>query len=681
MLFRKGEKLFRRFDKELLCLEAYGKNGLRIRATQLADFQDERLSALIEPEETGQADIQTDGRSGWIQNGNIRCEVLCTGKLKFYNQKGELLLEEYDKNRFRENAPGETDSALEILPRTFYPHRGTDCFGLSVKFEAKEGERFYGMGQYAQPFLNLKGCVLELSQRNSQITIPFTLSSRGYGFLWNNPAIGKVIFGRNMTEWCADSTRQMDYWITAGDTPSEIMESYADVTGKVPMMPDYGTGFWQSKLRYRTQEEVLEVAKEYKRRGLPISVIVIDFFHWTAQGDWKADPEFWPDLEGLTKELRSMGIELMISVWPTVEEKSENCRELEELGYLIRTEQGPRFGIKNKDTYMDATNPMAREYVWGKLKEHYYDKGIHLFWLDECEPEVTKYEYDNYRFYAGSHKEAGNLYPKEFARMVYEGRRREGETDILSLVRCAWAGSQRYGALVWTGDIYSDFDSLKNQVTAGMNMGLSGLPWWTTDIGGFHGGDIRSEEFRECFVRWFEFGAFCPVFRTHGFREPLVVEPGKPAFKAGNAEGWKYTSGSPNEVWSYGEKVYEICRKYLFLRERLRPYLREQMRLAHEHGTPVMRPLFYDYPEDGRAWDVEDQYLLGPDILVAPVTDAGKRERMVYLPKGMWTNIETKEVFRGESQFICKAGLDVIPVYAKGDVSAQLCARNGGENE
>ena len=250
---------------------------------------------------------------------------------------------------------------------------------------------------------------------------------------------------------------------------------------------------------------------------------------------------------------------------------------------------------------MDATNPEAREFVWKQLKKNYYDKGIRLFWLDECEPEVTKYEYENYRFHAGTHKEAGSIYPKEFARMVYEGRSREGETEILSLIRCAWAGSQKYGALVWTGDIYSDFASLRNQVAAGMNMGLSGFPWWTTDIGGFHGGNIYSDEFKECLIRWFQFGAFCPVFRMHGFREPLVTAEGK-EFRTGDAKSWKYTSGSPNEVWSYGEEIYEICRKYMFIRERMRPYLQEQMERAHEYGTPVMRPLFYDYPEDPAVW-------------------------------------------------------------------------------
>ena len=667
MIYEKDGKLFRRKDKELLCLEPYGKDGLRIRATQNSTFLDKELSALIEPSDPAvHPKITIDGNSAVIENGKIKCEILCTGKMKFYNQKGDLLLEEYDKNRMREeNATGEKDCALEIAPRTFVPNRGTNYFKLSVKFEAKEDEKFYGMGEYVQPYLNLKGCALELSQRNSQISVPFTFSNKGYGMLWNNPAIGKVIFGRNMTEWIADSTRQMDYWITAGDTPEEIMESYSNVTGRVPMMPDYATGFWQCKLRYRTQEELLNVAREYKRRGLPISVIVIDFFHWTAQGDFQFDPEFWPDPEAMVKELKEMGIELMVSVWPTVEEASKKYKYMEEMGYLIRTEAGSRLLIKNRDTYMDATNPDARKFVWEKLKAHYYDKGIHLFWLDECEPEVTKYEYENYRFFKGSDKEVGNMYPKEFARMVYEGRKAEGEEQILSLLRCAWAGSQRYGALVWTGDIYSDFECLRNQVAAGMNMGLSGLPWWTTDIGGFHGGNADSPEFRECLVRWFEFGTFCPVLRLHGFRNPIVTEPAGLTFTGKNAKEWKYTSGSPNEVWSFGEDNYKIFEKYLWIREKMRPYIKEQMKKAHEKGTPVMRPLFFDYPQDEKAWEIEDQYMFGPDILVAPVVYQGARERKLYLPEGEWVQIHNKKQYKGGQTIVCPAPIDEIPVFVR----------------
>ncbi|MDO5540683.1 MAG: glycoside hydrolase family 31 protein [Eubacteriales bacterium] len=673
MLYEKNGALIRRFDKELLQIEPYGEDSLRIRATQLSEFQKRETGALLPVSQTAGSIVSIDGDTGFIQNGNIRCEVLCTGKLKFYNRSGKLLLEEVHKDRNGPVSPGEPESALELRPRAFRPHRETDRFKLTVRFEAKEDEKFYGMGQYSSiPFLNLKGCMLELAQRNSQISIPFTVSSRGYGFLWNNPAIGKAVFGRNITEWTADSTAQMDYWITAGDVPQQIMERYAEVTGKVPQMPAYGTGLWQSKLRYRTQKEVLEVAEEYKKRGLPLSVIVIDFFHWTAQGDWKFDPELWPDPEGMVRKLRDMGIELMVSIWPTVETGSENFAHMEEMGYLIRTEAGPHIGIKNQDTYFDATNPQAREFVWQKIKEHYYDQGIRLFWLDECEPEVTRYEYENYRFWLGTHKETGNIYPREVSKMVYEGRAAQGETEIVSLTRCAWAGSQRYGALVWTGDIASNFESLRNQIAAGLNMGLSGMPWWTTDIGGFHGGDVRSEDFRECLVRWFQFATFIPVLRMHGFREPKVISEPDRTFIAGNAESWKYTSGSPNELWSFGEENYEIMKSFLEIRECLRPYIDSLMTQAHEKGTPLMRPYFYEYPDDPGAWEIEDAYLFGPDILVAPVVKEHCFEREVYLPAGEWHNIFTGEKTEGGRTVLCKAPIEQIPVFVHKNILKYL---------
>ena len=212
---------------------------------------------------------------------------------------------------------------MGIGPRTFCAHRGTDCFKLEVRFEANKDEKFYGMGQYSQPYLDLKGCTLELAQRNSQVSIPFAVSNYGYGFLWNNPAHGYASFGKNVTLFTADSTAEMDYWITCGDEPADIVSAYSDITGKVPMIPDYALGFWQCKLRYRTQDEVLEVARKYKELGLPLSVIVIDFFHWTAQGDFKFDPKYWPDPVKMVRELKELGVELMVSVWPTVEEGSE----------------------------------------------------------------------------------------------------------------------------------------------------------------------------------------------------------------------------------------------------------------------------------------------------------------------------------------------------------------------
>ena len=662
MITQKGNKIYRRQDKELLCIEPWGKNSFRVRATQRYEFVPEDISALLPPQEC-KVKIFEEDDCMVVENGKIRCEITPTGKLRFKNQDGKLLLEEFE--RIRADYRKEYNSALEIVPRTFEPHQNTDNFRLTVRFEPIDGEKLYGMGQYQQPYLDVKGCTLELAQRNSQASVPFVLSNNGYGFLWNNPAIGQVSFGKNVTEWTAVSTKQMDYWITAGDTPAEIEEAYADATGKVPMMPDYGTGFWQCKLRYMTQDEILEVAREYKRRKLPISVIVVDYFHWPNQGDWKFDTDFWPDPKAMVEELKEMGIELMVSIWPTVEETSENYKEMEELGYLTRSEHGKRLGQLNVASVIDVTNPDARKYVWEKIKKNYYDLGIKIFWLDEAEPELTGYEFSHYRYFRGADMEVGNMYPKEYARMAYEGMEEEGQENIVNLLRCAWAGSQKYGTLVWSGDIDSSFRSLRSQLAAGLNMGISGLPWWTTDIGGFHGGNINDEKFKEVLVRWFEFGAFCPVMRLHGFREPFI--PG-----LSESGGGKHRSGSPNEVWTYGDEVLRICTKYLELRETIRPYVTELMKEAHEKGTPVMRPLFYDYPEDTKVWEIEDEYMFGPDMLVAPILYEDMRERTLYLPEGDWVDINSKTEYKGGDFVTVAAPLDTLPVFVKRGTHPEL---------
>ena len=658
------------YDGEVLWVEPWGPNGLRVRSTKCPQMPEEDWALLPGTEQ--QAEITSTEAGAVIRNGKTRAEVSSGGKLTFYNQHGAVLLEEYVRNRKEYKfQPGERPtsfaSALDIDAREFKAILGGD-YTLTVRFESDPEEKIYGMGQYQQPHLNLKLCELELAQRNSQATVPFMVSSKGYGFLWNNPAVGKAVFGKNITTWEAQSTKIMDYWICAGDSPAEIVEQYAAVTGTVPMMPEYGLGFWQSKLRYQTQEELLEVAREYKRRNLPISVIVIDFFHWTNQGDWKFDPEYWPDPQAMVDELKEMGIELMVSIWPTVDHTSENYEEMMEKGFLIRMDRGQRIAMDSRGnaTHFDATNPGAREYVWNKVKQNYYNYGIRIFWLDEAEPEYTYYDFDLYRYYLGPNVQIGNIYPLLYARGFYEGMQAEGQENIVNLVRCAWAGSQRYGALVWSGDVHSSFKGLRNQVAAGLNMGLAGITWWTTDIGGFHGGCPDEPEFRELFLRWFQYGTFCPVMRVHGSRDPHSEPIGKKG-------GGFVNSGAPNEVWSYGDEAYEICVKYMHIRERLKPYIREQMKAAHEKGTPIIRPLFYDFPQDERAWEVEDQYMFGPDILVAPVLYEGMETRTVYLPRGTeWENAWTGEKFAGGQAVEVATPLDQIPLFVRAGVKLPI---------
>ncbi|MDD2973290.1 MAG: glycoside hydrolase family 31 protein [Lachnospiraceae bacterium] len=646
--------LYYRYDAERVIIEPWGENSLRVRASKMPEMPCE-LWALEEQKKTA-AKIAIGQYEAEIVNGKIKAVVNNIGKLFFYNQRGELLLEEFVRNR--EDMFADTCSSLLIEAREFKPIIGGD-YSLSMRFVSNPDERIYGMGQYQQDFLNLKGADLELAHRNSQASVPFAISSLGYGFLWNNPAVGRVNFSRNTTTWEAFSTKKLDYWITAGDTPSEIEEAYADATGKVPMMPEYGLGFWQCKLRYQTQEELLQVAREYKKRNLPIDVIVVDYFHWPKQGDFRFDPTYWPDPDAMIAELEEMGITLMVSVWPMVDYLSENFEEMKAKGLLTRVDKGVRID----NTYMgntiqyDTTNPEARAYVWEKCKKNYYDKGVKIFWLDEAEPEYTVYDFENYRYHAGPNVQVGNVYPAMYAKTFFDGMREQGQEQVVNLLRCAWAGSQKYGALVWSGDIHSSFASMKNQIAAGLNMGLAGIPWWTTDIGGFFGGKVEDEDFREILVRWFEYGAFCPVMRLHGYRMPYQPQQG-------TTGGAACVSGAPNEVWSFGDKVYEICKKYLNIRETLRPYTRKCMEEAHTKGTPVMRPLFYDFPQDAKCWEIETQYMYGADILVAPVTNAKETEKEIYLPGGaVWTNVWTKEKFEGGQMITVQTPMDQIPLF------------------
>ena len=653
-----NHRLVFQYDAEKLWIEPWGENSLRVRATKNGQMPDEDW-ALI-PQAESKAGITLGEEYAEIENGKIIARVSRFGKIVIRNQQGKVLLEEYWRDRRDVMDP--KCSAIEVEGREFRPNVGGD-YHLTVRFESQDREeKIYGMGQYQQPYLNLKGIDLELAHRNSQASVPFYLSFRGYGMLWNNPGVGRAVFGTNIMSFEAYASKVMDYWVTAGDTPAEIEEAYAQVTGKVPMMPEYGLGFWQCKLRYQTQEELLEVAREYKRRNLPIDLIVVDFFHWPKQGEWKFDPVYWPDPEAMIKELTDMGIKLMVSIWPTVDRESENYEEMLEKGYLIRTERGFRVGLnfEGATIHYDATNPEARDYLWEKVRRNYYEKGIRVFWLDEAEPEYTAYDFDNYRYYLGTDLEIGNIYPREYAKNFYEGMEKEGPETLVNLLRCAWAGSQKYGALVWSGDIASSFSSMRCQLAAGLNMGIAGIPWWTTDIGGFHGGNPDDPAFRELFVRWFQWGAFCPVMRLHGDREPR-----QPQY--GTTGGATCRSGAANEVWSYGEEVYEICKKYLDIREQMRDYTRSLMKEAHEKGTPVMRPLFYEFPEDKQAWEIEDQYCYGSKLLVAPILETGAASRRVYLPgeNAKWKMADTDEVYEGGQWITAEADLKTMPVFIR----------------
>jgi alpha-D-xyloside xylohydrolase len=644
-----------RHRHEVIRIQAWGADSVRVRAAQYRIPADSvgALGEAAPPDGEGNTQITMERTHASLVNGRLRVDIdfdtdasYPEPLITFHGSDGSELLAESREHFWMPGA------------RVFAGNR-SGAYEIHQQFAAYAGERLYGLGQRTHGRLNLKGLALDLAQRNGEVSIPFVLSDRGYGLLWNVPAVGRVEFAENVTRWQAGQAREIDYWLTAAPTPTGILARYADVTGHAPELPAWASGFWQSKLRYRTQDELLAVAREYKRRGLPLSVIVADFFHWSAMGDYRFDESEWPDPDAMVAELREMGVELMVSIWPTVSPLSENYGEFHDRGLLVGADQGVEFqqtiadkgmGAPMPVAFYDPTNPRTRDFVWDLVKKNYLDRGIRVFWLDASEPELNPAHPANLSLYAGPGAEVAGIYPRDNASLFAGGMAAAGEEQTVFLSRSAWAGSQRFGAAVWSGDIPATWEALRQQVRAGLSIGISGIPWWTTDIGGFHGGDPEDPAYQELIVRWFQYGAFCPLFRLHGDRQPRVPT------------GYAMTGG-PNEVWSYGA-AYDRIVAALRLRERLRPYIHEQMRVASRDGVPPMRPLWVDFPQDQDAWRTEDAFLFGPDLLIAPVLEPGARAREVYLPAGRaWVEAGTGDSREGGVIACVPLSLDRIPVF------------------
>jgi alpha-D-xyloside xylohydrolase len=630
---------------EVARISAFGENCIRFRSSANGEIIDQDWNLLSQP--AVETALSENAEGAVLRSGILSVEINKNGQLRFLKRGKEILVEQSEfafNYRFRQ-----------------YRRVASEVFRATLTFKADPEEHFYGMGQDPHARFDLKGCVSDLIHKNTKSSIPFVYSSKGYGFLWNNPAIGRAEFGHNRTQWESNACRQVDYLVLAGDGPAEVMGMYARLTGYAPHFPAWASGFWQCKLRYESQEDLLAVARKYHTLGVPVSVIVVDFFHWTEQGDWRFDPRYWPDPKAMVGELESMGMRLMVSIWPTVHPDSVNFKELDDKRFLLRTEQG-QYGIfyfHGPLTYLDATNPAAREFFWEKIRLNYLSLGVRCFWLDEAEPDIDPVNFHNLRMNAGNGEEVGLLYPFRYAQIFHDGLVKEGEKDPLSLIRAAWIGSQRYGTLLWSGDVPSTFESLRQQVREGLSVAMCGIPWWTSDIGGFHGADIKSDSFRELILRWFQFGLFSPVMRLHGARNrPDDHVQRHPEVLEG--------SGGDNEIWSFGEESYPILKQLIELREKLRPYIHQHMDKASQTGIPLMRPMFFDFSDDESCYGLEDQYLFGDDILFAPILDQGRTSRSVYLPGNLvWVDVNDGREHTGPRSIDCRAEKDRFLAFVK----------------
>ncbi len=657
---------------EQIRIEPWGKDSFRVRATMQREFSG-KAWALTEPVESVQAQIVVEEVDHWVGDGSmdkreqatitygrIKAVVNHVGILSFFKDD-KLILREYF--RAYDGTISRESRCLKLFSREWKGVIGGSEYALNVKFEASKGEKIFGMGQYQDNCMDKKGCVLELAQRNSQISVPFAVSSLGYGFLWNNPAVGRVTFGNNYTEWVAQATKEMDYWITVADTPKTVLENYTAVTGRAEVFPENLMGLWQCKLRYRTQDEVLTVARQYQKEGIKIDQIVIDFFHWTVQGDWKFDKVYWPDPKAMVDELHSMGIKVIVSVWPSVDRRSKNFGPMLERGLLMRTERGAlqTYDYQGDCVEIDAFNPEARKYVWDVCKKNYYDLGIDAFWLDNSEPDLGVYDFEHYRYCDGSALAISNLYPQMFSRAFYDEMKALDRGPVVNLLRCGWAGSQKYGNVIWSGDVPSTFEAFYDQLQCGLNMGLAGIPWWTTDIGGFMTDDVNDPDFRELLIRWYQFAVYSPVLRMHGDRGPYNI----PALDDRDWGGGYLHTGQPNELWSYGEDNYAIMKKYYDVRIAMHDYIKALYQEAHENGSPLLRAMFYEFPEDEKCWELQDQYMFGSKYLAAPILQLGQFSRDVYLPAGHWKLTSTGEVFEGKQTVTVDAPIDYMPVFER----------------
>jgi alpha-D-xyloside xylohydrolase len=550
------------------------------------------------------------------------------GAILFTDAAGKKLFQDYDRTLTPVAVNGE---------KTYHAEMFSNLWDST--------EAFYGLGQHQAGVWNYHGETVDISQANTNISVPMFLSSTGYGIFWNNTSRSR--FNNRFPHelyLSSEVADTVDYYFLYGPEFDSIIAAYRDMTGAAPMFGKWAYGFWQCKNKYESQAEVLGVAHKYRELHIPVDDIVQDWFWWDIMGQ----PTFnknYPDPKGMIEDLHKNHFHVMFSFWPYFRPGSPVYDEMDRRGYFIDRTKVSGFHPAGQALY-DAFNPAARKYYWRLIDKGLFQLGADAWWLDTDEPETEGRETNivvNNKVALGSGARYANLYPLMTTTAVYEGQR--GASDqkrVFTLSRSGFAGVQRNSITAWSGDVESNWLSFARQIPAGLNFELSGIPYWTTDIGGFIIGNPDDPSYRELFIRWFEYGAFCPIFRLHGTR-----------------------TTNQNELWSYGPEAQTILTSYDRLRYRLMPYIYSlAWKTTNEAYTP-MRPLAMDFRTDRRALDTGDEYLFGPAILVSPVTEPGATSRHVYLPKAMWYDFWTGRGIYGGSAIDTAAPLDRMPLFVR----------------
>lgn len=441
--------------------------------------------------------------------------------------------------------------------------------------------------------------------------------------------------------WRSDTADQIDYYVILGPELDDVISGYRQATGQAPMFGKWAFGYWQCKERYKSSQELVDVAQEFRKQQFPIDNIVQDWFYWDPYpwGSHRFDPKRYPDPAGLIRTLHDdFHLHFMISVWAKFAPGSDNYDELDKKGLLYADYHD--WGGNNR--YYDAFSPLGREIYWRQMRDKLFRLGVDAWWLDATEPEVPMNAFREQKTALGPAGRELNAYSLMTTEAVYKGQRKEtNDKRVFILTRSVFAGQQRNAAATWSGDIQGTWDVLKRQVSGGLNFCMAGVPYWCTDIGGFFGGSPSDPAYRELFTRWFEWGSFCPIFRVHG-------------------------TGEPKEPWRFGPDTQAILAKYDRLRYRLLPYTYSLAWRVTNDGFTMMRGLPMDFRTDKRTWSIGDQLMFGSSLMVSPVLEPGATSRSVYLPTSPgWFDFWTGERLRGGQDVVAPAPIGTLPIYVR----------------
>jgi alpha-D-xyloside xylohydrolase len=673
---------------ETVVLEPYAPNILRVTLSLQHD------AAVAGP---GYGFVGAPESSGWTKTETDQADVYRSARMVVTVEREHPSVEPMPASQkdiakyFKESTPGanitfSTPGGKKLLQLTGWSQRvpnhkddtaqllndrrpsDPEFYTVGASFASPDDEHYYGLGENQEGFLDHRGhpvrCWNDYRSPAAPTTcVPFLITNKGYGLIWDNPSKTIIEPGFNeQTRWSSQVGERVSFFVIEGSTADELYAGYRLLTGPTPMLPKAAYGYIQCKQRYSSQDEVLAVAKGYRDRHLPADVIVVDWFYYTKMGQMDMNREFWPDPVAMNQQLHKMGFETMISVWPRFEPGSRFYDELVKKGWLIHLADGTPidglpYDLAGSD--IDTTNPDAAAWYWKTIRDNILSKGFDSLWADDTEPDLPP----NGAYYKiGPGTQFYNVYPLFHTAALYDGFRKDvPKRRALILSRDAYTGAQRNGAIVWSSDIYPTWDTLKRQIPSGLDFAASGFAYWSNDTGGVQDlpaehhpahpplvdpSDARAtvggyDDYPELYTRWFQYETFLPIMRTHG---------GRPT----------------NEVWSYGKQAEPILEKYLRLRYELMPYIYSLGYQTWRTGAPFMRALALDFPDDPHVADLRDEYMFGPAFLVAPITEQGAISRKVYLPAGGdWYNYWTDERLNGGQTITVAAPIDTIPLFVR----------------